>query len=93
MHDAIRTRKIKQSANLFAFEQLDFTDIEDSLRSLTACSPGIPFKVLKHCHSVITPLLTHLMNNVLLAGRMPDDWKVAIVTLLLKKGDPTIMAN
>ncbi len=80
----------------FLLSSIKIVPIEDSLRSLSACSPGyigIQFKVLKHFHAVIAPLLTQLMNNVLLAGRLPDDWKVAMVIPLLKKGEPAILDN
>ena len=44
----------------------------------------IPTIVLKHCLTII-PVLTQLFNQCIDKNLIPDEWKSALVTSLLKK--------
>ena len=62
----------------------------------TTKSPGpdnIHAAFLKQVASEIAPLLTHLFNQSLRIGTVPDSWKQANVTPIYKKGDKTDPRN
>ena len=44
-----------------------------------------PTWLLKDCVDLLSPYLTHLFNVSLLSGCVPDSFKVAYITPLLKK--------
>ena len=48
---------------------------------------------LKETASELTPMLTHLFQQSLDSGVLPNDWKKAYVTPIYKKGDKTNPAN
>ena len=40
---------------------------------------------MKSCLDVLAPSITEMVNVSLLSGRIPDNWKIAVVIPLLKK--------
>ncbi len=54
---------------------------------------GIPGRLLKAVAAEITPSLTRVFNLSLCSGRVPSEWKTALITPILKNGDPHITAN
>ena len=57
-------------------------------------SPGIDSihpRLLKECHLQLSYPLTLLFNKSLQSGTLPDMWKLAKVTPLLKKGDKNLV--
>ena len=54
---------------------------------------GIPPFILKELASEIAPILTLLFQASLSQGVIPQDWKLAHVTPIFKKGDPHKPSN
>lgn len=46
---------------------------------------GIPTRLLKLCAEQLTPCLTHLFNVSLATGKLPQDWKSAVVSPIHKR--------
>ena len=75
------------------------TSVEEVYNLLTQVDPfkatgpdGIPPKLFKEIAFELSPSLTLLFTSSLKQGRSPDDWKIASVTTIFKKGnssDPT----
>ena len=49
-------------------------------------SDGIPARLLKEAAEQITPSIVLLLNKSLLQGEVPDDWKLANIVPVFKKG-------
>ena len=59
-----------------------------------ASGPGnIPSRLLKETAAEIAPALTLLFQSSLQQGEVPEDWKLANVTHLFKKGDKNNASN
>ena len=66
----------------------------DSLDPSKACGPdGIPGKLLKMTANIIAPSLCYIYNLSLSQGVVPAFWKLAYVTPVFKKDDPTLASN
>ena len=57
--------------------------------SKSSGADGITVGMLRQTFSVIGPHLLRIVNGTIRAGKLPDDWKVAMVTPLFKSGDVT----
>jgi hypothetical protein len=53
----------------------------------------IPMLVLKDCKDTLIPVLNKLFNGLMERGWFPDDWKIARVTPIFKKGSKTSIMN
>ena len=47
---------------------------------------GISCRLLKEATSIVAPSLTHIINLSITIGIFPDEWKLAIVSLVYKEG-------
>lgn len=54
---------------------------------------NIPAILLKETASEVSPILTHIYNQSLKTGVLPDDWKKAHIAPVFKKGDKTKAEN
>jgi hypothetical protein len=54
---------------------------------------GIPTSIFKACNKAICPFLTSLFNDCIENGVFVDEFKLALVSPLLKKGDATSLNN
>ena len=54
---------------------------------------GIPITAVRSCLPAVGPLILHLINSSISTSTFPDAWKVAIVTPILKSGDPNQPGN
>ena len=45
----------------------------------------VPTRLVKSCLDVLAPSITEMVNVSLLSGRIPENWKTAVVIPLLKK--------
>ena len=64
-------------------------DVQKKLKNLNP-NPGpdkLHSRILKELYSVLDKPLTILFQNTLKKGKLPDEWKHAIVTAIFKKGD------
>ena len=62
--------------------------IRNSSNSTCRLDP-IPSPLLKECHAALVPAITRMVNLSLKQGIVPDSWKTAHITPLLKKLDLT----
>ena len=58
----------------------------------TAGPDNLTSRILKELHNEIAPMFTDIYNSSLREGKVPDDWRNAIVTPVYKKG-PKIKAE
>ena len=89
---------ITNSNVLFFVEYFELKEIEKSISELLISgSPGyisIHTKVLKSMPEIFSPILLKLFKSCLELKKIPEDWKIAIVTSLYKnKGDETKIDN
>ncbi|CAB4040147.1 Hypothetical predicted protein, partial [Paramuricea clavata] len=54
---------------------------------------GIPGRLLKAIATEITPSLTKVFNLSLCSGKVPSAWKTALITPILKEGNPHVVTN
>ena len=54
---------------------------------------GIPARLLRETVDIITPSFTKLFNKSLQLGIIPDEWKVAYVVPVYKKGRKDCVEN
>ena len=54
---------------------------------------NIPIRVIKDCLPAILPSITSIINNTFLSAQLPNVWKIAEVTPILKNGDRDIPNN
>ena len=65
-----------------------------SLDSSKATGPdGIPARLLRETADVITPSLCKLLNLSVLSGTIPEEWKLANIVPVHKKGDKECAEN
>jgi hypothetical protein len=76
---------------LFQFKEIDVECVREKLQKLSPSSAGP--QILKHCHGVLAKPLVTLFNEILKSGIIPDDWKIALITPLHKKGDQSQRDN
>ena len=76
---------------------LSENEVLNCLRSidvLKASGPdAIPGRLLKAVATEITPSLTRVFNLSLSSGKVPSAWKIALITPILKYGDPHVVTN
>uniref|UniRef100_A0A1I8B4S4 Reverse transcriptase domain-containing protein n=1 Tax=Meloidogyne hapla TaxID=6305 RepID=A0A1I8B4S4_MELHA len=76
-------------------EDFDFSilDIDNILKTLpnTNCASAdqISYKILKSCHSILSPFLSDIFRESLDSGNIPDIWKISYITPIHKKGPKT----
>ena len=72
----------------FKFQQVTESVVEKTLSSLDSSSgpglTGLPTKMLKPTSPELLTTITSLFNDCLTSGRIPRDWKAALVTALYK---------
>ena len=54
---------------------------------------NIPNRVLKECATNIAPYITSIFKKSYEEGSVPDDWTMAVITALFKKGDKSLPVN
>ena len=54
---------------------------------------GVPCKLLKLASSIIGPSLTKIFNSCIETETFPDEWKIAKVTPIFKKGSKSDLNN
>ena len=76
---------------------LSENEVLNCLRSIDvskASGPdGIPGRLLKAVAAEITPSLSRVFNLSLSSGKVPSAWKIALITPILKNGDPHVVTN
>ena len=81
----------------FDFECVDVSEVEKVMQNLASKNSsghdGISARFLKKILAIITPPLTHIVNQSLCTGIFPDRLKIAKVIPLFKKGDQHVLDN
>lgn len=73
---------------------LDIIDLTRNLRNTFSSGyDDVPVTIIKECINEICYPISYIVNNSFLYGHFPDQLKVAMVTLLFKKGDRSVMGN
>ena len=76
------------------FSEAEVSCVLRSLDSNKATGPdGIPARLLKETADVIGPSLCELFNRSVLSGTIPEEWKVANIVPVYKKGDKEYTEN
>jgi hypothetical protein len=77
--------------------QLSVAEVRLTLENLNpnkAYGPdGLPTRILKECAATLAPSLTILFNRSLCVGEVPDQWKLANVVPIFKKGEKDDVSN
>ena len=85
------------NSNYHSSIQLIVAEVAETLHSLDpnkACDPdGIPCRLLTKVADEIAPSLCKLFNLSLSLGIIPTNWKLANITPVHKKDDPTLLCN
>ena len=77
-----------------SFSEAEVSCVLKSLDSNKATGPdGISARLLKETADVITPSLCELFNRSVLSGTIPEEWKVANIVPVYKKGDKEYTEN
>ena len=88
---------IKPNRPTFSFKTVSEARVLKIIRKLSNKNSfgtdGISSKVLKSAADVLAAPITFIVNTSLTSGIYPTRWKTAKVIPILKKGDPTKMAN
>lgn len=74
---------------------------EEEVQSCLAdCNPhsaagadGLSYGDIRDNASVLVPFLARLFSRIMLDGEYPDDWKLALITPVFKKGDRSVASN
>lgn len=67
--------------------------IRESRPKFSAGSDGIPSFILKGVGDALAPPLAHIFNLSIESGVFPDEWKMALVVPVPKKGDRCLPGN
>ena len=95
-------RDNKRNLNINSVDNYEFKEINEDLvcklllnikNDSSAGITEIPSNVLKHCASNLSPILCFIFNYCIKNSKIPAEWKFAIVTPLLKKGNNTLCDN
>ena len=90
-------KPLHANADPFRFECVTITQVLQMLNGLSKSKgtgiDNISGKILKVAASAISPSLTYLFNWAISSCCFPDDWKVAKVMPLFKKGDRNLPDN
>ena len=65
----------------------DVATIMSSMKRTSCAADPYPTTLLKQHWNILTPLMTRLVNLTFVTGHFPIQWKIAIVTPLIKKSD------
>ena len=91
------TASASVNTNCLSSIQLTPDEVAEVLCNLDpnkACGPdSIPNRLLRNIADEIGPSMCKLFNLSLSLGIMPDNWKLANITAVFKKDDPTLSAN
>ena len=72
----------------------EITQTIKSFSSFKASGPdGLPYKVYKTMNKRSINVLCNFFNQVLVSGKIPDDWKESNITTFHKSGDPLLISN
>ena len=75
----------------FRVRPATLTELSSALQrmrnSKSSGTDGITVAMLKQTFPVVGPHLLRLVNQTIRTGKLPDDWKAAVVTPLFKSGD------
>lgn len=72
----------------------EIINIGGKLKNKYSCGEDdIPQSIVKYCIKAIADPVCFIVNNSLTNGIFPDKLKVALIKLLHKKGDPTLVEN
>ena len=75
-------------------KEFEVLKIIKQLKSKKSCGQdGITSEIPKLGAKVLVVPLTYIINNSILTGKYPTDWKLSKVLPLHKKGDESILGN
>jgi hypothetical protein len=71
--------------------QIDSNTVKQAImrmKNRRAAGPGdIPIELIKNGGMKLLEMITILVNKIINGQKVPEDWKVAIITSIHKKGD------
>lgn len=98
LNSSSELNSLLNAAPSFSFENITIESVSDALKKLDPCSSpgivGIDSRILIHCAVELAPYLTQLFNKCLQSGIIPNEWKTAYITPILKpKSKKTLVSN
>ena len=88
---------VDTTSQVFSFSKIGTEHVTSLLRTMdtnkAAGLDNIPCNLLKIAAEIVSPSLTYIFNLSLETGIFPQDWKIAKVSPIFKKGDKTDIDN
>ncbi|KAI5727368.1 hypothetical protein M8J77_001463 [Diaphorina citri] len=96
-HSVVRARpSCERASNLYlsSVSEREIGEVIGSMRGDSASGhDGIQIKILKKISNIIAKPLTHVYNLCLKQGTYPENFKLAIIKPVFKKGNPKLVEN
>ena len=84
---------VHRSLFLNPITAIECIEIISSLKNSNQGAKMIPVSLIKQFSSVLAPVISDIFNNCFIGGKFPSILKSAIITPILKKGDPRNCEN
>ena len=89
----LRLIRVTPKENLESFSALSIEEVSKIVRESSNAScrlDPVPTWLSKSCLDLLAPPIAEMVNLSLLNGHVPENWRTAVVFLLLKKPDLNI---
>ncbi len=86
-------KKSEKTKYVVPVQRIDVECVREKLQKLSPSSAGYHGTAYKVSNEVLAKPPVTLMNEILKSGIIPDDWKIALITPLHKRGDQSQCDN
>jgi hypothetical protein len=89
-HDYLKNSTVSS----FFLEESSLDEIDGIIQDLqSGKASDIPVKIIKHSSSILSPILSKLINKGMEDGVFPDELKIGRITPIYKKENPELLEN